>query len=86
MKDNDSKLIYEAYSKVDEGALDDIGSGLGSVAKGVGKLGVGAVGAGAKVTGMGLEQILKALNFLTAEQLQKVGDKAMKIASAKSKR
>lgn len=86
MKDIDSKLIAEAYSQVEEGALGDIGSGLGQVGKGVGKLSVGALGAGAKVAGMGLEQILKALTFLTATQLQTVGDAAMKLASDKSKK
>ena len=86
MKDKDSQLLAEAYGKVEEGALGDIGGGLASVGKGVGKLGVGALGAGAKVAGMGLEQILKALTFLTAEQLQNVGDAAMKLASDKSKK
>ena len=85
MKDRDSKLIYEAYSKVDEGALGDIGSGLGTMAKGVGKLGVGAGGVALKGVGMGLEQILKALNYLTAEQLQDLGDAAIRMASDKKK-
>jgi hypothetical protein len=86
MKDNDSKLIGEAYEQeVQEGALGDIASGLGGVGKGVGKLGVGAGGVALKGAGMGLEAILKALNFLTAEQLKKVGDAAMKVATEKSK-
>jgi hypothetical protein len=85
MKDNDSKLIGEAYEQqVQEGALGDIASGIGGVGKGVGKLGIGAAGVGLKGVGMGLEGILKALNFLTAEQLQKVGDAAMKMVTDKS--
>lgn len=86
--------------EVEEGAIGSIGRGLGSVAKGVGqaglgaakgtakltgRAGLGAVGAGAKVAGLGLSGVLHALEFLTADQLQKVGDMAMKLSVGKKR-
>jgi hypothetical protein len=52
-----------------------------AVGKAAGKIGLAGAGVAAKTAGIGLEGILKALNFLSAEQLKKVGDAALKKAA-----
>ena len=73
MKDNDTQLIAEAYFRMDEGALG----------KAAGKVGLAGAGLTAKGAGISLDFMLKALNFLTAEQLKKLGDVALEKALGK---
>ena len=80
MKDNDTQLIAEAYFRMDEGALGDAGKVVGKAA---GKVGLAGAGLTAKGAGISLDFMLKALNFLTAEQLKKLGDIALEKALGK---
>ena len=80
MKDNDTQLIAEAYFRMDEGALGTAGKVVGKAA---GKVGLAGAGLTAKGAGISLDFMLKALNFLTAEQLKKLGDTALEKALGK---
>jgi hypothetical protein len=80
MKDNDTQLIAEAYFRMDEGALGSAGKVVGKAA---GKVGLAGAGLTAKGAGISLDFMLKALNFLTAEQLKKLGDVALEKALGK---
>jgi hypothetical protein len=96
MKDNDSELIGEAYDQVQEGVMGAVGgaadtalrktgqiagAGVKMAGKAAAKGGLNVGGALAKGTGIGLDGILNALNFLTSDQLKKVGDACMRKAS-----
>ena len=76
-------------AKAGAGALGSLAKGTGkavkaaapAVGKAAGKVGLAGVGVAAKGAGMGLSAIMKALNFLSAEQLKKLGDAALKKAA-----
>ena len=80
MKNKDTQLIEEAYTQVQEGFGDFAKSTAKMTGKAAGKVGLAAGGAAIKGTGIGLDGLMKALNYLTSEQLQKLGDAAMKKA------
>ncbi len=73
-QDEDSKLIAEAYN---EGVMSALGSAGKAVGKAGLKSGLAVGGAGAKGAGIALDGIMKALNYLTSEQLQKLGQAAL---------
>ena len=96
MKDNDSKLLAEAYEQVQEGIMSAVGGAADTALKKTGQIaGAGAKMAGkaavkgglnvggtlAKGAGIGLDGIMNALNFLTSDQLKKVGDACIRKAS-----
>ena len=76
-------------AKAGAGAVGSLAKGTGkavkaaapAIGKAAGKVGLAGVGVAAKTAGIGLEGIIKALNFLSAEQLKKVGDAALKKAA-----
>ena len=77
MKNEDTQLLEEAYTQVQEG-LGDFAKGAAKMTgKTVGKVGLAATGVAAKGTGIGLDGIMKALNYLTSTQLQKLGQAAL---------
>ena len=78
MKDNDSKLIAEAYN---EGVMGAFGGAAKSIGKAAGKTGLAVGGTTAKGAGMALDGIMKAVNYLTSDQLKKLGDYCLKKAS-----
>ena len=65
-----------------EGALGNlvkgVGRGVGDIATGVGRVGLAAGGAGAAAAGGALGAALKIAKTLTADQLQKLGEYALK--------
>ena len=82
------ELEKQGYKRIeieDGESMQNFRAGAGKAAvdigKGVGRLGIAAGGAGAKLAGMGLGGVLQALNYLTAEQLKRVGDAAMELAA-----
>lgn len=77
MKDNDSKLIAEAYN---EGVMSALGSAAKATGRAAGKTGLAVGGVAAKGTGIALDGIMQSLNYLTSEQLKKVGDYCIKKA------
>lgn len=80
MKNNDTQLLEEAYTQVQEG-LGDFAKGAAKITgRTAGKVGLAATGALVKGTGMTLEKLFDALNYLTSEQLKELGDAAMKKA------
>ena len=78
MKDNDSKLIAEAYN---EGVMSAFGGAAKSIGKAAGKTGLAVGGVGPKGAGMALDGIMKAVNYLTSAQLKKLGDYCLKKAA-----
>jgi len=81
MKNNDTKLLEEAYTQVHEESFSDFAKGAAKLTgRTAGKVGLAATGALVKGTGMTLEKLFDALNYLTAEQLKDLGDAAMKKA------
>lgn len=78
MKDNDSKLIAEAYN---EGVMSAFGGAAKSVGKAAGKTGLAVGGTAAKGAGIALDGILKAVNYITSDQLKKLGEYCLKKAS-----
>ena len=68
-----------------EGALGNlvkgVGRGVGDIATGVGRVGLAAGGAGAAAAGGALGAALKIAKTLTADQLQKLGEYALKKSS-----
>tara|TARA_R100000278_G_scaffold121350_1_gene105067 strand:- start:147 stop:437 length:291 start_codon:yes stop_codon:yes gene_type:complete len=78
MKDNDSKLIAEAYN---EGVMSAFGGAAKSIGKAAGKTSLAVGGTAAKGTGIALDGIMKAVNYLTSDQLKKLGDYCLKKAS-----
>ena len=78
MKDNDSKLIAEAYNEGVMGALGSAGKAVGKAGL---KTGLAVGGVGAKGAGIALDGILQSLNYLTSEQLKKLGELALKKAA-----
>jgi hypothetical protein len=77
MKNKDTQLIEEAYTQVQEGFGDVAKSGAKMAGKTIGKVGLAATGVAAKTAGIGLDGLMKALNYLTSEQLQKLGQAAL---------
>ena len=77
MKNKDTQLIEEAYTQVQEGFGDFAKSTAKMTGKTVGKVGLAATGVAAKTAGIGLDGLMKALNYLTSEQLQKLGQAAL---------
>lgn len=81
--------MFGNIAKAGVGAVGSLAKGTGkavkaaapAVGKAAGKVGLAGVGVAAKTAGIGLEGIIKALNFLSAEQLKKVGDAALKKAA-----
>lgn len=78
MKDNDSKLIAEAYN---EGVMSAFGSAAKATGKAAAKTGLAVGGTAAKGAGIALDGIMKSLNYLTSDQLKKVGDYCLKKAA-----
>lgn len=77
MKNEDIQLLEEAYTQVQEG-LGDFAKGAAKMTgKAAAKTGLAATGAIVKGTGIGLDGLMKALNYLTSEQLQKLGQAAL---------
>lgn len=85
MKDNDSKLIGEAYEQIQEGIMGAMGgaadtavrktgqiagAGVKMAGKAAAKGGLNVGGAIAKGAGIGLDGIMNALNYLTSDQLK----------------
>lgn len=77
MKNKDTQLIEEAYTQVQEGFGDFAKSAAKMTGKTAGKVGLAATGVAAKTAGIGLDGIMKALNYLTSAQLQKLGQAAL---------
>ena len=80
MKDNDSKLLEEAYGQVQEGVMSALGSAAKATGRAAGKTGLAVGGVAAKGTGIALDGIMQSLNYLTSEQLKKIGDYCLKKA------
>lgn len=81
MKNKDAQLLEEAYTQVREGLGDFAKGAVKVTGKAIGKTGLATGGALAKGTGIGLDGLMKALNYLTSEQLQKLGQAALNKAS-----
>ena len=77
MKNNDTQLLGEAYTQVQEGFGDFAKSAAKITGKAAGKVGLAATGVAAKTAGIGLDGLMKALNYLTSAQLQKLGQAAL---------
>ncbi len=97
MKDNDSKLIGEAYEQIQEGIMGAMGGAADTAVRKTGQIAVAGVkmackaaakgglnvgGAIAKGAGIGLDGIMNALNYLTSDQLKKLGEACMQKASS----
>ena len=80
MEPNDTQLLEEAYCQVQEGFGDFAKSAAKMTGKAAAKTGLAATGAVVKGAGIGLDGLMKALNYLTSEQLQKLGEAALKKA------
>jgi len=80
MKDNDSKLLEEAYGQIQEGVMSALGSAAKATGRAAGKTGLAVGGVAAKGTGIALDGIIQSLNYLTSEQLKKIGDYCLKKA------
>jgi|GEM_PF-6114838 len=77
MKNQDIQLLEEAYTQVQEGFGDFAKGAAKMTGKATAKTGLAATGAIAKGAGIGLDGLMKALNYLTSEQLQKLGQAAL---------
>ena len=81
MKKNELKQIIKECL-IDEGWGEDagkwiggkIGKGTDMATKGIAKAGMYTAGAGAKGTAYILEKVFKLVDYLTADQLEKLGD------------
>ena len=81
MKNKDTQLLEEAYTQVQEGFGDFAKGAAKMTGKTIGKAGLATGGALAKGAGIGLDGLMKALNYLTSEQLQKLVQAALNKAS-----
>lgn len=82
MKNQDTQLLEEAYCQIQEGKIGDFAKGAAKMTgRAAAKTGLAATGAIVKGTGIGLDGLMKALNYLTSEQLQKLGQAALDKAS-----
>lgn len=77
MKNEDTQLLEEAYCQIQEGFGDFAKGAAKMTGRAAAKTGLAATGAIVKGTGIGLDGLMKALNYLTSEQLQKLGQAAL---------